>query len=857
MNFLLQFKDKKHAEAYSHDIQLQVNKRLAMVVTWFSLNITANLILFGLYRISLTNPVDLTKLSLLLASIITLLLVKYNIRRVQKYIRAINFILDMFLFYVIFVFFPLLGAETAAAFGKLGIFVLSWCTSLGYYSIYYFFTNGWLRAIAPVVQIGFYLVFVMQTEILSKMLVIIAVESLVIYLLYIYINERYQRIDFLEKRRAYENSEAIKKIFDDIIQGIMIIDQQCSIVYSNQTVYTMLGHQQHQLAQYARPLDELFSQLFIKAISPRMEAGAERIRTTRESDDEAQLIQQNTLGELLEPIADALFHPTAPISSVTAETYRVDHSSPNLQNPPESSKRTFFIKFTTSFYMEKKVIVINITDTTDRDSLIAAQASNEYKSRLLSSVSHELRTPLNGSINFIEQILNERALPKQVTEKWLIPALRCNKLLLSLVNDILDFSQMHAGKLRLVCEPRNIVETAKECLELLEIQANKKNLKLSLQNNLNLDSEIMTTDHNRLRQVILNLLSNAVKFTFRGSVTLVLDPVNRSLNPSHAINLEDDQTEKTIFNGVRITVKDTGIGINQENQKRLFQAFEKLELGHKSVINATGAGLGLLISNNLVQRLSPEELADKDAKIIKFESREKVGSSFYFEIYSWKLAADGSHSKGIEMSETNHPDSIFSEKGLETGSIQLLTREFLDANANSRGVIRRNVITLDTMGSENIDERLGKHYTQPLIASPVTCKCNKMLIVDDDPFNLTALDQILNKLHIQCDWAFNGQEAIEKILFRQRNPCCSACQQYKAMFLDCSMPILDGFETAARLRQMINNREIDNLKIIACTAFVQQSDEDKARAAGMDDFCTKPIKMTMIKEKLFSVGFFE
>ena len=543
-------------------------------------------------------------------------------------------------------------------------------------------------------------------------------------------------------------------------------------------------------------------------------------------------------------ISKFLFLPNSPESLVTAETVWRDSAISNPQ------KKSFSIKFTTSLFMEKNVIVVNVADTTDRDSLIAAQASSEYKSRLLSSVSHELRTPLNGSINFIEESLFDTTIPETTKDKWLIPALRSNRLLLSLVNDILDFSQMHAGKLRLVFESRSIVDTAKECLELVEIQAKKKNLKLTLENNLLPEQERILTDHNRVRQVILNILSNAVKFTFEGGVTLILD--SSSVGIPQGNQAEGGYTLK----GVRVTCKDTGIGISAEDQKKLFKAFEKIDLGAKAFINSTGAGLGLLISNSLVQKLSPEDLPLKKSNIIQFESKVDVGTTFSFDIYHHNEKIRKIKYIDLEKSSSEE-HSVFSEHGLEIKTIAELNRPLSFTTAkriSSQGLLlgrdSRTQGLIQT--SSNFDT---------LISIPsqvqISCKCPKVLIVDDDPFNLTALDQILKRLQIPCHWAFNGKEAIQKIDARQHNRCGASCKQYKIMFLDCNMPIMDGFETARRLRAMEKRGEIDRIKIIACTAFVQQSDEDRAREAGMDDFSTKPIKFAVIKEKLKANGFYD
>ena len=549
---------------------------------------------------------------------------------------------------------------------------------------------------------------------------------------------------------------------------------------------------------------------------------------------------------MLERIKCALFRLDSPETSVTAEAYWID---------PNNSKihKNFSIKFTTSLFMDKQVIVINMTDTTDRDSLIAAEASSEYKSRLLSSVSHELRTPLNGSINFIEQTITENTVSNTVKDKWLIPALRCNRLLLSLVNDILDFSQMHAGKLRLVFETKSVVDTAKECIELLEIQAQKKQIGLKLQNNLSKRGEILRTDHNRLKQVILNLLSNAVKFTFEGGVTLILDEVTI---PHPQISSFSYDSSISRVRGVKITCQDTGIGISLENQKKLFQSFEKLDLGnHDLRINATGAGLGLVIANNIVQRLSSEDITDKEAEIIRFKSRENEGTSFFFTVYDRGLQST------LNSPTKNDPHLIQESESMMTISFTEIGMGLQNAAILQRKIPIQQPSKTKQMSFIPLSDRkheclLSADFPFSLQHSPKNnCDCPKILIVDDEPFNLSALDHILSKLKVTCTWAFNGKQALEKIESRQRNRCGKACHQYKVIFLDCSMPVLDGFETAKILKQKTKKGEIDDIKIFACTAYVQKSDEVKAQEAGMDDFCTKPINFAAVKEKLTAAAF--
>ena len=518
------------------------------------------------------------------------------------------------------------------------------------------------------------------------------------------------------------------------------------------------------------------------------------------------------------------------LAEATAQVRSSDYNSSSeiKGNNCTTYSRNYVIKFTTSFYHNNKVIVVNINDTTERDKLLSLQDNSKYKTRLLASVSHELRTPLNGSINFTEQALLNPDVPQSVKEKYILPALRSNKLLLCLINDILDFSQIEANKLRLVFEPKSVLQTAKECIELLEIQAIKKGINLKLESSLeSREEETLNTDHNRLKQVILNLLSNAVKFTFEGGVTLKIEPTE--ITPQE-------------LKGIKISCTDTGIGINEENQKKLFQAFEKVELGDKVAINSTGVGLGLVISNSIVQHLNGQATSQRnngqgEARAINFESQKDKGSTFWFVVVE-HIDFQTNHQTGALINSPSDVD--FEEFNTEEQSSKSDTYGPLLMASRSNPV--RNYSKFNTFLTK-----------EPTIQTPrdqSQCQCPKVLVVDDDAFNLTALELHLLRLGIPCDSAFNGLIALNKILDRQKNRCCSSCRQFSVVFLDYNMPVMDGIETARRLREEIEKQAIDTLSIICCTANVQQSELDRAIQAGMDSYCVKPISLDGVKQKL-------
>jgi CheY-like chemotaxis protein len=216
-------------------------------------------------------------------------------------------------------------------------------------------------------------------------------------------------------------------------------------------------------------------------------------------------------------------------------------------------------------------------------------------------MSHEIRTPLNGIIGFSE-LLAETPLNNQ-QKSFMSTITTSAKTLLDLINDVLDFSKIEAGKLDLSIEAVSLVDILRQAIDVVSFPARKKNLKL------NLDSSIFThfllLDSLRLRQVLINLLGNAIKFTEDGSVTL---------SSKILIDNADHQI-------LRFSVLDTGIGISEENKKKLFQAYTQADTSITKKYG--GTGLGLVISNKILSKM--------DSKL-EMESQIGIGSTFSFEI---------------------------------------------------------------------------------------------------------------------------------------------------------------------------------------------------------------------------------
>ena len=510
-------------------------------------------------------------------------------------------------------------------------------------------------------------------------------------------------------------------------------------------------------------------------------------------------------------------------------TGTVENHAFSEENLNKSNEFLLEIKVMLTVFKEKPSLVLVFSDITERNLVTVLQENNNYKDRLLASVSHELRTPLNASINFTQSAIEHPTLADlpDVRDNYLLPALRSNQLLLHLINDILDFSQMSANKLRLVFENRNVEATIEECMSLVQIQATRKGLEISSEF-VSEDEKIeFCTDHNRLKQIILNLLSNALKFTLKGSIRLSAR-ISYFLPPSAQLINVDQPSSSKKYRVLHVTVSDTGIGISEEDKRKLFKAFEKIELGDKISINSQGVGLGLVISNNLVLTLGPPEQNNG----MKVESSENQGSTFSFWIIDQHENSDQKLSYLISHSENNCSEM---DEHYSYSADRMETLSYL--------VPIKSMDQLKT-GLFQVNTDIGMPLQSNIIVAE-TRSCPIILIVDDDIFNITALQLILNQLGYSCDTAYNGQQAIEKVLERESENCgrnsMTKSIQYKLIFMDWSMPVMDGLEATRILKEKMKNEEIENISIVACTAFVTDKEKACATEYGVDAYCIKPL----------------
>lgn len=516
----------------------------------------------------------------------------------------------------------------------------------------------------------------------------------------------------------------------------------------------------------------------------------------------------------------------------------------------------------------------------------AIQAS-KAKSSFLANMSHEIRTPLNGVIGISEILSDTQLTPTQ--RDYVDTIDTSSHLLLSLINDILDFSKIESGMLLISPHSASIRESIYDIASIVAPKAKEQKIALNVNISPNTPSRVMIDDH-RLRQVLMNFMSNAVKFTTEGAVTLSIDtlgdikPVNES-----SPNAEENHTHSV---KVRFSVQDTGIGIDEKQQKQIFEPFAQED--DSTTRQFGGTGLGLAISTQLVELMGGK---------IQLDSVKGKGSCFYFdlelpidvdaakpstvtsniilvsnnqhltqrikqdlEFYSLTLSkASNAASELPALLETVDKAKPTTVIFAEDEQLQASDHKAILDDASGQGV---KVCLIRSFLSEPVD--LGPSITaqvsQPLLGlrfikalehcdsqgqaersenkTLKQCASQVILIVEDNKINQKIAGLHVGKSGYTFKFANNGQEAVDMY---------TANPHYAAILMDCMMPVMDGFEATANIRRI--EQEINSprrIPIIALTASVIDDDIQRCFDVGMDDYIPKPFKFEMLKEKVIS-----
>jgi len=437
----------------------------------------------------------------------------------------------------------------------------------------------------------------------------------------------------------------------------------------------------------------------------------------------------------------------------------------------------------------KKIFLIFVKDLaiSEQKTLLLEKEKLLYRDNLVASFSHELKTPLNSTLGFLEQAMDCSLIPAEVKQCLIKPALNSGKLLFLLVSDILDYSLILSNQIQLKITPRCVKETVNQCLELINLKASQKGLKLTLDIEEDVPI-IVNTDHKRFSQVLINLLNNSIQYTLKGE-----------------INISITQSSE---NSLLISVQDTGIGMNMETQRKVTNNLKQNELeGNADSDHTTmGIGLGLFISNKLAQMLNPDSKGG-----LRFISEKDVGSTFYFEIKD-----HGSKRLNRDFEDLS-PKRIISGLELEPKtSLNVKIRQY-----NTRRI-------------KNTFYEYGHAGTSSIVP--------KVLIVDDEIFNINILENYCKSFGTLTETALNGKEALEKLgmaIKTNKSP-------YGLIFMDINMPVMDGYQTTRKIGEMIKSGQIEDVVIIGVTAYVGWNKIEEGYRSGMTEILSKPVSKETI-----------
>ncbi|KAH8547846.1 histidine kinase-like ATPase [Umbelopsis sp. PMI_123] len=449
-----------------------------------------------------------------------------------------------------------------------------------------------------------------------------------------------------------------------------------------------------------------------------------------------------------------------------------------------------------------------------------AEESDKKKSLLLSNVSHEVRTPLHG-ISGVISLLLDTDLSNEQTQ-MLQEASQATKTLTSIINDLLDFSEIERGHIKLQNSPFNFESALTDVTHAFASRFKEKNLGLFVKFDPSLPKWAIG-DSNRIKQILRNFISNACKYTSEGHVS-----VNSSL-----VKVD---TNGKIY--VKIGVTDTGIGIPYDRQKLVF---EKFVLGDDSLNrNNGGIGLGLAVSYTLAHMMGGE---------VGLESKPCVGSEFYLVI---PLEPVDQHPDGKEQPTVDldkmESQSDKTEPPIPIQSVQGLPIHSNDDILSTLSSPTDAISPCQVMEASVVESILSKYEDSQ--------RPFRVLCVEDNKLNQALICRMMQKLEYVYEVADNGQEAIEIYISANTTKTTSQKDSFDVILMDLQMPVCDGFEATRRIldyQKHTFGAAVVPAPIIAVTAQAMSGDREVCLSKGMKGYVSKPIDFQLLRQLLEGV----
>ncbi len=520
-----------------------------------------------------------------------------------------------------------------------------------------------------------------------------------------------------------------------------------------------------------------------------------------------------------------------------------------------------------AFLLMSLVIFVRVDrfEEEQKELIKKADDANRSKSEFLANMSHEIRTPMNAVLGLCELNLNEEL--SDIVRENSENIYRSGKSLMNIINDLLDFSKVESGKMELSCNEYKLSDVLSDVIYMTVARMGNKNLEFVVDCDPDIPN-LLYGDEARIKQVIINLLTNALKYTQEGGFVLALT----CRKETYGINLA-------------ISVKDSGIGIQNDHIGKIFDAYGRVDAKKNRTVEGTGLGLPItkrlvMLMNGVIRVRSeygkgtefkiiiPQKVVD-ETPIVTLNSDKKInilyyhveevldfiGKSYYhsFKSVIRKLNASGQVCQNIE--EFKNYISAGTYTHIIIGKDEYLSdKDYFNTLAKSYylAVVQERIARVSvgdkvqciykpfyTRNFSDFINQYSRSSDKRKVQNTFTAPKARVLVVDDNLLNLKVAVGHMKLYQIQVDTAMSGMEAVDMV---QHN-------KYDLVFMDHMMPEMDGIETHRNIRLMERDY-VGNMPIVALTANVAEDAKELFVEEGFQDFMSKPIQSGSLKDML-------